>query len=51
MSRDQKVITFITSMEKCSASIEELLLLPKFDSSSSSIPRDKEICQSHVIMR
>ena len=31
-----------------STSITELLLLPKFDNSSSSVTRDKEIC--HMIM-
>ena len=30
---------------------EELVLLPKFDNSSSSVTRDKEICQIYVIMR
>ena len=38
-------------MEKSATSIKELFLLPKFDNSSSSVTRDKEICQSHVIMR
>ena len=28
----------------------ELFLLPKFDNSSPSVTRDKEICQSHVII-
>ena len=37
-------------MEKCLTSIEELFLLPKFDNSSSSVTRDKEICQSYGIM-
>ena len=31
-------------------SINELFLLPKFDSNNPSVPRDKEICQYHVIM-
>ena len=33
------------------AYIKELFLLTKFDNSSPSVTRDKEICQSHVIMR
>ena len=32
-------------------SIKELFLLLKFDNSSLSVARDKEICQSHGIMR
>ena len=32
-------------------SIKELFLMPKFDNSSPSVTRDKEICQSHMIMR
>ena len=36
-------------MEKCPIDVyTELLLLPKFDNSSPSVTRDKEIC--HVIM-
>ena len=50
MSLGQKVITLLPPIEKCSTSIK-LFLLPKFDSSSSSVTRDKEIYQSHVIMR
>ena len=46
MSRDQKVITLLPAMEKCPTSIKEFFLLPKFDNSSSSVTRDKEICQS-----
>ena len=36
-------------MEKHTNSIKELFLLSKSDNSSSSVTRDKEICQSHVI--
>ena len=50
MSLGQKVITLLPPIGKCSTSIK-LFLLPKFDSSSSSVTRDKEIYQSHVIMR
>ena len=32
-------------------SIKDLFLLPKSDNSSPSVTRDKEICQSHMIMR
>ena len=32
-------------------SIKELFLLPKFESSSPSFTKDKEICQSHMIIR
>ena len=51
MPHDQKVMTFGPPMENCPTSIKELFLLPKFDNSSFSVTRDKEICQSHVIMR
>ena len=40
MSRDQKVMTLLPSMEKCPmdlTSINELLLLPKFNNSSPSV--------------
>ena len=39
--------------EKSSAlwTIKELLLLPKFDNSSPSVTKNKEICQSHLIRR
>ena len=46
MSRDQKVMTLLPSMEKCPmdlTSINELLLLPKFNNSSPSVTRDKKI--------
>ena len=49
MSHDQKVIASLSPMEKCPTSIKELFLMPKFDNKSSSVTRDKEICQSHVI--
>ena len=49
MSRDQKVMTLLPQWRKAlSTSIMELLLLPKFDNSSSSVTWDKVICQ--VIM-
>ena len=48
MSRDQKVMTLLLPIEQCPIPITELFLLPKFDKSSSSVIRDKEICQ--VIM-
>ena len=49
MSRDQKVMTFYLQWRSAlSTSITGLILLPKFDKSSSSETRDKEICQ--VIM-
>ena len=32
-------------------SIKELFSLSKFDNSSPSVTRDKDICQSHMIMR
>ena len=51
MSRDQNVVTLLPSVEKYPPSIKELFLLPKFDNRSSSVTRDKEICQIHVIMR
>ena len=47
MSRDQKVMTLLPLMEKCPTSIKKSFLLAKFDNSSSSVTRDKEICQSH----
>ena len=28
-----------------------ILLLPKFDNISHSVTKDKEICQSHMIMK
>ena len=49
LSRDQKVMTLLPPMEKFPIdSITVLFLLLKFDNSSSSVTRDKEICQ--VIM-
>ena len=52
MPHDQKVMTILTPIEKCPMdSIKELFLQPKFDNSSPSVTRDKEICQSHIIMR
>ena len=47
MSHDEKVITLLWR-STLSTSITELVLLPKFDNSSPSVTRDKEIC--HVIM-
>ena len=47
MSRNEKVMTLIWR-SALSTSITELVLLPKFDNSSSSVTWDKEIC--HVIM-
>ena len=46
MSRDEKVMTLLWR-SALSTSITELLLLPKFDNSSPSVTRDKDIC--HVI--
>ena len=51
MSHDQKAMTLLPPMEKSTNSIKELFLLPKFDNSSYSVIRDKEICQSHMILR
>ena len=49
MSRNQKVMAFYTQWRSALwTSIKELFLLLKFDNSSSSVIRDKEICQ--VIM-
>ena len=50
LSRDQKVMTLVPPMEKfpMDSIITVLFLLLKFDNSSSSVIRDKEICQ--VIM-
>ena len=46
---DQKAMALLSPMERClSTAITELLLLPKFDNSSPSVTRDKEIC--HMIM-
>ena len=46
MSRDQKVMTLLPTLEKCPIDFyHRLLLLPKFDNSSSSVTPDKEICQ------
>ena len=42
MSRDQKVTKLLSPTENC-------FLLPKFDKSSPSVTRDKEICQSHLM--
>ena len=47
MSHDEKVMTLLWR-SALSTSITELVLLPKFDNSSPSVTRDKEIC--HVIM-
>ena len=47
MSRDEKVMTLLWR-NALSTFITELLLLPKFDNSSPSVTRDKEIF--HVIM-
>ena len=66
MSCDQKVVTtplfpkdvttpnhVITPKWRIAkaTSIRELFLLPKFDKSSPSLTGDKEISQSHMIMR
>ena len=51
MPHDQKVMKFGHPMENCPTSIKQLFLLPKFDNSNFFVTRDKEICQSHVIMR
>ena len=52
MSGDQNVITLLLKWRSALwSSIEELFLLPTFDSSSPYVTRDKEICQSHVIRR
>ena len=47
MSRDEKVMTLLWRTA-LSTSITEFVLLPKFDNSSPSVTRDKEIC--HVIL-
>ena len=52
VSHDQKVMTLLTQWRNTLwNSIKEFFLLPKFDNSSPSVTRDKNICQSHVIMR
>ena len=51
MSHDQNAMTLLPPVEKSPTSIKELFLLPKFDNSNSSVMRDKEICQSHMILR
>ena len=52
VSHDQKVMTLLPPMGSALwTSINESFLEPKFDNSSPSVTRDKEICQSHVIMR
>ena len=49
VSRDQKEMVLLSPMEKCYINFyHELLLLPKFDNSSSSVTQYKEIC--HMIM-
>ena len=47
MLRDQKVMMLSGLLTP----IKELLLLSKFDNSSPSVTRDKEICQRQVIVR
>ena len=52
MSLDQKVMILLTQWRNTlRTSIQESFLLPKFDNSSPSATRDREICQSIVIMR
>ena len=49
---DQRVMKLLSLMEKVLwTSSKEMFLLSKFDNSSPSVPRDKEICPSHMIMR
>ena len=51
MSHDQKVTMLLTQWRNTLwTSIKELFLLPKFNNSSPFATRDKEICQSHMIM-
>ena len=49
--RDPKVMTLPPIMEKRPMEFKELFLMPKFDNSITSVTRDKEFCQGHVIMR
>ena len=50
MSRDQKVMTLLPAMEKCPKDFFQVIFLrPKFDNSSPTVTRDKEISQSHMI--
>ena len=49
--RDPKVMTLPPIMEKRPMDFKELFLMPKFDNSITSVTRDKEFCQGHVIMR
>ena len=50
MSCNQKVMTLLPQWRNALwTSIKELFLLAKFDNSSHSVIRDKQICQSHVI--
>ena len=50
MSHDQKPMILLPHWRSALwTSTKELFLLPKFDNSSPSVNRDKEIC--HVIMR
>ena len=50
MSCDQKVMMLLTQWRKTMWTFIQLFLLPKFDNSSPSVTRGKEICQSHMIM-
>ena len=50
-SHNQMAMTSLTPMGSALwTSIKELFLLPKFDSTSPSVTRDEEICESHVIV-
>ena len=48
MSRDQKVMILLPQWRRALSTAITELLLSKFDNSSPSVTRDKEIC--HVIM-
>ena len=49
MSRDEKVMTLL-SRSALSTSITELLLLPKFDNSSPSVTRDKDLSHDYELV-
>ena len=51
MSCDEKVMVWLALMEKCPTNIyTELLLLSKFDNSSPSVTRDKDLSHDYELM-
>ena len=52
MSRDQMVMALLPQLKSALwTSVKALFSVPRFNNISSSVTRDKEIFQSHMVMK